>query len=72
MTKLSFIYFQPIIRKTNKSNHSRATRTTEHNTTDARNMCSFVFLHYINDGKGSYRAETCGNPKIDLYISCAY
>jgi hypothetical protein len=37
MTKLSFIYFQPIIKNTNKANRTRATRTAEHNTTDAPN-----------------------------------
>jgi hypothetical protein len=37
MTKLSFIYFQPTIRNTNKANRTRATRTAEHNTTDAPN-----------------------------------
>jgi hypothetical protein len=37
MMKLSFIYFQPIIRNTNKANHTRATKATEHNTPDAPN-----------------------------------
>jgi hypothetical protein len=168
MTKLSFIYFQPIIRNTNKANHTRTTRATEHNTTQqmpltdqelqtilgrwhssptftrfrfshsyflcvvfcgsltitipsyvqyiawltyavlivwflAANMIffpvrstrllaslvpgliytlnydwpfgisiRFVFLHYITRWKGSYRPETCDNPKIDLYISGVY
>jgi hypothetical protein len=32
----------------------------------------FVFLHYITRWTGSYRPETCDNPKIDLYISGVY